>query len=1146
MTCGTIIVLNFAGRRQSLINIHMANKIKRILSLPILVSLLMAAALPLHVQGQSYVETFGQNRIQSRKFDWKYFDTKHFRVYHYDKAGRGLGRYVAEEAENTINVIEKKLGGQFPKRFDIILYNSYDEYRQTNVGLKDESQLLENTVAGTVNLVGDKLVVYYTGQHTDLRHQIRSGMARVVMERMIFGESFKKMVKSAMSMNLPAWVTDGYIAYLVDGWTTESNSEWKRLMDAQPNTGFYELSEKYPELAGKAFWKFISEQYGNDKVKSLLYAMQQKTSVNKSMKDKSNLGMKVTRVYDSCMNFYRDVYAADFHNQELPDSTKGLLALKVPKDNTVIRNIKVSPRGSDVAYVAWRDGQYTVFTQHTAKDQTVSPLLEGGQKDLTEAVDPNYPLMAWSQTGYKLAILYKVGDQTKLRIYNSLKGKIENFTIKKNRFDRVLGMSFMQDDDKLVFSAVKKSQTDLYEFTIKGSKMVNITDDAWDDIEPSFVSGGSRTGILFLSNRPKPNMIVPQGVNQLPTGPMNVYFYNTKTQRTELMQCSDVNTGHVSQPVQYGFDNFAYLYDGNGIVNKYVVLFARNIHNQDSAYSVPVTNYNTSIISHQYNLASGDVADVVQEKDKYRVYFHELMMPGVNVQPKKLTQTTLSVEKPDVSRPAEYPINNGAGDNRRRHGKQQTEPPAPAEVKSGTAFQTEFTDTTPVVHHVRKRENKSSIFSSNPSADSSTLSVITDSAYVNMKPATYRASFKPDFFTIRLDNSILFSQYESYAANAGQYTNPSLSALTTVSLNELMEDHRFTFGFQLPIDLSGSTFFVQYQNFKKRMDWGLLFFRTATKPSIMTDFVDQNGNILSEEPVQYRLTTNMMRADFSYPLDRVRSIRFQTALRQDRSVVKSTDIYTLASEGTDTSMYTTMSRLEYVFDNTISPQLNIRNGMRFKVYAEYMRQFNGLKQSCYNIGLDARNYQKLYKNAILATRLAYAHSDGSSMVEYQLGGVDNWYSPKTAEPSPQSQGNYGFIALATSMRGYKQAAFKGNNFAVLTNEVRLPVLTTFLKRPIQSPILKNLQAVGFVDLGSAWNGFLPQGGGLDVNYTFVKPSVSGGNQWVSVSVPGGSSLAMGYGGGLRTTLYGYFIRTDVAWHIGGSSPIFYVALGTDF
>src|SRR6185312_17500468 len=107
-------------------------------------------AIPKPTHAQTYLETFGQNRIQYRKFDWKYFDTKHFRIYHYDAAGRQLARYVAEEAEREINVVEQKLGGQFPKRFNIILYNNYDEYRQTNIGLKYDAQI-QDVPAGRVD-----------------------------------------------------------------------------------------------------------------------------------------------------------------------------------------------------------------------------------------------------------------------------------------------------------------------------------------------------------------------------------------------------------------------------------------------------------------------------------------------------------------------------------------------------------------------------------------------------------------------------------------------------------------------------------------------------------------------------------------------------------------------------------------------------------------------------------------------------------------------------------------------------------------------------------------------------------------------------------------------------------------------------------
>src|SRR5690606_16192563 len=160
-------------------------------------------------------------------------------------------------------------------------------------------------------------------------------------------------------------------------------------------------------------------------------------------------------------------------------------------------------------------------------------------------------------------------------IYNSLKAKIENRTIPSTRFDRVLGMSFMEDDKKMVISAIRKSQTDLYEFVIRGSRLQPITQDAWDDLQPWYVSGGSRKGILFLSNRPAPNLEVPIGVNELPVGPMHVYFYNTTTASSELVRLSDFDHGQVSQPIQYGPEHYAFLYDGNGIRNQYVVTMGR-------------------------------------------------------------------------------------------------------------------------------------------------------------------------------------------------------------------------------------------------------------------------------------------------------------------------------------------------------------------------------------------------------------------------------------------------------------------------------------------------------------------------------------------------------------------------------------------
>ena len=1078
------------------------------------------------VVAQANAEMFGQSRIQTRKYDWKFFDTEHFRIYHYDASGKQLARYVAEQAEKDIKIVERKMGGKFPHRFNIILYNNYDEYLQTNVGKKYDAQV-QDIPAGTVDLVGDRLVVYYTGVHTDLRRQLRSGMSKVVMERMLFGESFREMVKNAVLLNLPPWVTNGFIAYVVDGWDTESETNWKNLLAANPNIGFYSLAEKEPELAGKAFWKFISEKYGENNVKNLFYNIQMKSSLPQGIK--LTIGQKLKDTYKAVVQFYNEIYEKDALVQEHPDSThKAILEIDVPKDNTLIRSIKVSPHGFDVAYVDWKEGAFKIYIQHTKGQQEKKVILSGGVKDYNEIPDPDYPLMTWSNSGYKLAVLYRKSGKTRLRIYNSIKARLEDYVVPDNRFDRVLGMSFMEDDNYLILSAIKKSQTDLYQLRIRGSRITQITKDAWDDVSPWFVSGGSRRGVLFMSNRPQANMKVPIEVNELPTGPMNVFFYDTKTKRPELLQLSSITTGSIAQPIQYGSDHFAYLYDSNGINNKYVVLFARNQFNRDSAYALPVTNYSTSIISHQYNAASNQVSDVVQVGNKYKVYFKPLVVPGDTVPSKKLEPTTLSVSNSVNVAPVTEP-NTIVSPER-----------VPQSIlKSGDVFQSEFSAEAEKTQVDDQDEiPEINITDQLPEADwAQQDSFFVDSTYVKLKPQPYRLSFRPDFFSVRLDNSLLFNKYQSIYSDINQ----SLSGMLTVSLNDALEDHRFTGGIRLPRDFSGMTYYLQYENFKRRLDWSILMFRSDNSFVYDVVFVDTStGQTFPTEQLG-KTTSTILQGGISYPFDKRRSIRANLALRQDVLNFKARDAVSLLLLD-KIKTYWGMARVEYVFDNTVSPALNIHYGLRYKIYSDYFYKLSKPNGGFYNAGFDARYYHKIYKKIIGAARIAYAHSGGNQKILYVMGGVDNWLAPKTsAIPPPQGE-DFAFMTLTTSLRGYEQNSRSGNTFALINAEVRAPILTSFVRRPIQSAFLKNLQLTGFVDVGSAWNGLVPNS--LTRPITF-RGSVSANPIVVTINADNG--VAIGYGTGLRTMLFGYFMRMDVAWNIeGGTKPIWYFGIGTDF
>lgn len=1087
---------------------------------------------------QTYMETFGQNRVQLRKYNWNIFETEHLKVYHYDAAGRQLARFVAEQAENDIKIIEQKISDQFPERFSIILYNNYDEYLQTNVGKKYESQI-QDIPAGTVDLVGDKLVVYFTGEHKDLRKQLRSGMSRVVMQKMLFGENFRDMVKNAVTMNLPTWTVNGYIDYLVDGWDAPTETAWKNILLANWKTDFYKLTELAPDLSGKAFWNFTSQKYGQQTVQNLLYAMQIKNSLNNGIK--MTLGMKMNDAFDSLIQFYKLNYVEDSKIQELPENVnQEILSLDLTKKNSINKNFVVSPKGNSLAYVSWKNGRFDIVLNYLNGQQAERILLSGGELDYNEKPDPNYPILAWSQNGYKLAIVYKKKFQTRIRTYNSIKGQIKDVVIPKNRFERILSMCFLEDEESLVLSAIKKSKTDLYEFRLKGNKVIPITNDLWDDEQPSFVVGGDRKGILFLSNRPKPNINVPISVNELPTSNKNIFFFDYKTRSTKLLSITSFKSGNISNPIQYGQKNFAFLCDSNGVTNQYVVNFLRTHDNQDSCVSYPVTNYTQSILNHQYSVALKKVYEVVPMGKRIKVFQKSVRIPAdTNDVEKKLTNSRLLQPEKFLFQKSKLLNNNTTDFN-----KSNDVNIAVSNLQTGNYFQTEYEDelTSTVVdtaileNQVEKEEEKNIVLD-----DVVVDSVLVDSMYIKMKAQKYRHSFKPDFFSVKLDNSILFNKYQPSDALGNLPAAQSMGGMLSISLNDALENHRFTGGYRLPINFQGSTYFFQYENFKNRIDWNIMFVRTQNTLGYDVAYADSTGQVVLVNNQIGKVVSSLLQGGISYPLDRRRSVKVTSAFRQDRLTFQARDTLSLVYEMKDQNKYWNMTRAEFVFDNSSSPTLNIRYGLRYKFFGEYFYKLSQNNGGFFNFGTDIRSYQKIKKHFILATRLAYAHSIGNYKVNYMLGGVDNWLMSSTNSIPPPSAETYAFQTLATNLRGYEQNSRNGNSYAVFNGELRLPIASTFFRRPVRSSFLSNFQLIGFLDIGNAWSGFLPSSPENSQGYTYQ-------NNWVTVKFPPpNQGMAIGFGSGIRTMFLGYFVRLDAGWNIEGkTTPLWHFSIGTDF
>ncbi|MGI8637660.1 MAG: hypothetical protein ACR2KZ_19855, partial [Segetibacter sp.] len=378
-------------------------------------------------------------------------------------------------------------------------------------------------------------------------------------------------------------------------------------------------------------------------------------------------------------------------------------------------------------------------------------------------------------------------------------------------------------------------------------------------------------------------------------------------------------------------------------------------------------------------------------------------------------------------------------------------------ANSGAGFQSEF-----------ENEKKDS---SNILAKEATP-VVNENVLQRAKLVNYRWKFSNDYILGGVSNNILINRYQPYGGGNGPIqlgTGSNLNFTFRTSVSDLMEDIKFVGGFRLGANLRDNDYLFGFQNVRKRFDWGLTYYRT-----INHDAAGFEGTNLSYNA---QFNTNIYQFNGSYPLNEVKSFRLTVAYRRDRIVLKPTPYFS-GQQGLpdrrglgypDILSQYVLNRLEYVHDNTINPTMNIWNGLRYKVYMDLDAPVSGSSTRTgytYNFGFDGRHYLPIYRNFIWATRAAADFSWGKQKLIYYLGGVDGWISPKFNNANrPDPDQSYAFQTLAVNLRGFNQNVANGNNAFVFNSELRLPVFSTLLNKPVNNAFIRNFQLVQFIDLG---------------------------------------------------------------------------------
>src|SRR6202000_3403538 len=156
----------------------------------------------------------------------------------------------------------------------------------------------------------------------------------------------------------------------------------------------------------------------------------------------------------------------------------------------------------------------------------------------------------------RLACMYWSRGAIKLFIYDVAK-RYKTTTIDLTDFQQVQDMKYMLNENTLLLSAVRNGQSDIYTYRLDKQEYKQITNDIYDDSDPSFVAFPNKTGIIYSSNRPSGRAVSKDTV--LPSN----YHYNifmvdnwNDNEGKQISQLTYLKYGNARYPTQYNVHHF--------------------------------------------------------------------------------------------------------------------------------------------------------------------------------------------------------------------------------------------------------------------------------------------------------------------------------------------------------------------------------------------------------------------------------------------------------------------------------------------------------------------------------------------------------------------------------------------------------------
>ncbi|MBN1558802.1 PD40 domain-containing protein [candidate division KSB1 bacterium] len=969
-------------------------------------AILLSITLLCSLGGTLQAQYFGKNKVQHKSLEWQYLQSEHFDIY-FTNGGEEIAAFTARIAEESYVDLRKNLKYELVDRIKIIVYNSHNDFGQTNVDLSPP----EESVGGFTEFFKNRVVIPYEGEWEKFRHVIHHELTHAYMLQMVYGAGTQSIITGLTQFQLPLWFIEGLAEFQSRDWDIESDMY---IRDGTVNGYIPDIPYLNGFLAykgGQSVLRYISETYGNEKVGELLNKMKMNKNALRGIKEA--IGIDFEELTKRWQLYLKRKYWPDITDRKEPDEVGNKITDHRKWGNFVNTSPAMSKKGDKIAFLSDKDNYFDIYIASSIDGKIIKKVVRGQRAgNLEELHWLRGRGIDWSPDDKRLVFSAKAGAEDQLHIVDIRSGKIiESIEL---GLESIYNSTWSPRGDEIAFMGVKHGRADIYIYNLERENLRRVTDDPFSNVEPSWSPDGTK--LVFASDRNDYLYDTPPNFTSEQLDMQDYDIFEINTDGTGLRKLVDSEFLDRSPIYSPAGDYIAFRSDRSGVANIY-------LKNLQSGEEWPITNVITGAFLPTWGGNANRLAFTSFYYAGYDIYMLKNPLdiePGdIDVQEtafvKELRQQTQEqvLADTDVAVPVKGRADRDA-ENKYRH----------------FVFDEAFAD-----GNIDFEER--TVF-----LDSTDYFLPTG----DFKLYNYKVQFSPDLVYGAVG-------YDQFFGTQG-YTN--------IMLSDVLGDHRLNLALNLYGDFKNADYAVTYYYLKNRLDVGggayhnAYFFYSGNLGWVR----DRNYGVslLASNPFDRytRVSAGLSlmginRTYMDWP-DEVINEAIAVGYLPPRN------------------RYFALGNLTYTKDTTVWGYTGPMDGVRWGVGITASPQIGDHGIEFSTVRGDWRRYFRIHRDNAFGIRFAGGASFGKHPQKFFLGGTTNWinYKYNGGLRIDRIEEIY-FSSFEMPLRGLGYYADEGNRFFLSNIEFRFPFIR-YMQAGLPLPIfLSNIGGAVFMDMGVAWD-----------------------------------------------------------------------------